>query len=155
MTLLSVLLLAPACAQKPMPADSTSSILIEMKTGPCFGYCPVYDLVVHKSGLVDYEGKRFAQLIGKKQIKLKRKERLRLKKKVNAVNLHQYPDNVPTQIADAPFVTMTVYRDGKPKTVRGSIDRPQPLLDLEALIVQLVEKHGINLTKGVPPARDR
>ena len=146
-------LLLAACAEKPVATDN--SVLLEMKTGPCFGYCPVYNLVIRNNGAVEYEGVRFAELIGKKTVQLTDKEYAQLKKRVQEANLWQYPETIQSQIADAPYVTMTVHRGEEAKTVRGSIDRPQPLLDLEALVVKTVEGHGINLTKGVQPPRDR
>ena len=157
--LLLLLALLPALAgaqpgtAKPKPAASGDPLLIEMELGPCFGFCPVYTLKVHRSGLVEYEGRQNVEQPGKKQIRLTRRERLQLKKKINAVDLWKYPDNIRSEVTDAQYVTLTGYKNGKSKTVRGSMDRPQPLLELEELLKKLVEKHGLKVREGVMPAK--
>lgn len=124
---------------------------IELKSGACFGFCPVFRLTVRNSGLVEYEGIRFAEKIGLDSFQLNKTEMAGLREKVRQVNLWQYPDRIETQVADAPFVTLTAYRDTQPKSVTGSIDRPAPLLELENLIKDLAEKHGFQVSRGINP----
>lgn len=126
-------------------------LLVELRTGACFGYCPVIRLTVRESGLVEYEGQQFAERQGLDSFRLTKDEMKRLRKQVRQVNLWQYPDRVESQVADAPWATLTVARDGKTKSVAGSMDRPEPLLELENAIKNLAETHGFQVKRGVNP----
>ena len=133
--------------------------LVELQTGACFGYCPVIRLSVHNDGFVAYEGSHFAEKIGQDSFVLTSDETKRLRDQVAAANLWQYPDRIKSEVVDAPSATLTVYKGGQSKSVSGSIDRPQPLLQLENSIKDLAEAHGFQVKRGVnpnlPPANSR
>jgi hypothetical protein len=143
------LMSAEKCKKKSSGGDTSN--LIGLETGPCFGYCPVFKLDVLNNGLVRYEGLRFVEKEGQDSFKLTETELKQLKTKVKEVNLWQYPDMIKTDVVDAPFATLTAYEAGKSKRVRGSIDRPAPLLELEGLLKDLTEAHGIQVKRGVNP----
>lgn len=148
---LLLLLAAHFSCKTGQKAATARAPFIELKSGACFGFCPVFRLTVRNNGLVEYEGIRFAEKIGLDSFRLTKAELSGLRKKVQEVNLWQYPDRIETQVADAPFVTLTTFRDTQPKSVTGSIDRPAPLLELENLLKDLSEKHGFQVTRGVNP----
>lgn len=142
-----VLLSASKCART---AEDTSS-LVELQSGACFGFCPVFQLTALNNGLVRYEGTRFVEKEGRDSFKLTPDELKQLKTKVKEVNLWQYPDDIKTDVVDAPFVTLVTWEGDKSKSVRGSIDRPAPLLELENLLKDLAEAHGFQVKRGVNP----
>ncbi|GAB4489670.1 MAG: hypothetical protein OHK0019_07570 [Saprospiraceae bacterium] len=146
---LSVVSSAEKCQKKPSKEDKTG--LVSLETGPCFGFCPVFKMDVLKNGLVRYEGLRFVEKMGKDSFKLTDAELKQLKTKVKEVNLWQYPDMIKTDVVDAPFAILTAYEGEKSKIVRGSIDRPAPLLELEDFLKDLGEAHGLQLKRGVNP----
>lgn len=118
----------------------------------CRGFCPSYQLTIYQNGLVEYEGLRNVKLMGKTTIKLTAKELRRVQAAVKRTNVWKYPEQIESQVADAPTATLTGYRsDGRKHDVTGSIDRPAPLLALENLIKDVVEAHGIALREGVDP----
>ncbi|MBK7938405.1 MAG: hypothetical protein IPJ82_15590 [Lewinellaceae bacterium] len=125
--------------------------LVAIESGSCFGFCPVFKLIVQNDGWVHFEGIRFTEKIGKDSFQLTADELKRLKTKVKDVNLWQYPDHVETHIADAPYVTLTAFDGKNVKQVKGSVDRPAPLLELENLLKDLAEAHGIAVKRGVNP----
>lgn len=125
--------------------------LVSLETGACFGFCPVFRLEVLNNGLVRYEGKKFVEKMGKDSFRLTEPELKQLKAKVKEVNLWQYPDMIKTDVMDAPFAILTAYQEGTAKSVRGSIDRPTPLLELEGLLKDLAEVYGIQVKRGVNP----
>ena len=147
--LLSLTTMSAGKCKKKAAADVSN--LISMETGPCFGYCPVFKLEVLNNGRVRYEGIRFVERLGLDSFQLSETEIKQLKTKMQSVNLWQYPDMIQTDVVDAPFTTLTAFRDGKSKTVRGSIDRPGPLLELEGLVKDLAEAHDFQLKRGVNP----
>lgn len=133
--------------------------MVELKTGGCFGYCPVVRLTVRNNGRVEYEGLHFAERIGLDSFQLTKTELRTLREKVREANLWQYPDRIKSEVMDAPSATLTVFQDGKSKSVSGSIDRPEPLLELENLIKNMAEAHDFQVKRGVnpnePPAATR
>lgn len=140
---------AEKCKKKSAAGDMSN--LITLETGACFGFCPVFRLEVLNNGRVRYEGKRFVEKVGKDSFQLTEVELKQLKTRIKEVNLWQYPDMIKTDIMDAPFATIVAWQDGKSKSVRGSIDRPAPLLQLEALLKDLAEAHDFQLKRGVNP----
>lgn len=146
-----MILAALISCQTGKQTASPDALFVEIKSGACFGFCPVFRLTVRNNGLVEYEGIRFAEKTGLDSFQLTKAELAGLRKKVRQVNLWQYPDRIETQVADAPFVTLTAFRDGQSKSVVGSIDRPAPLLELETLLKNLAEKHDFQVDRGVNP----
>lgn len=138
-------------AGKCRKSAADASPLVGLETSGCFGYCPVFKLNVLNNGLVRYEGLQFVEKTGKDSFQLTFDELKRLKTKVQEVNLWQYPDLIKTQVADAPFATLTAYKADSSKNVRGSIDRPKPLLELEDLLKDLAVAHGFEVKRGVNP----
>lgn len=128
-----------------------SAPLVELRTGGCFGYCPVIRLTVHRNGFTEYEGGHFAEKQGLDSFQLTKPEVAALRKQLEAANLWQYPDRIESQVVDAPFVTLTAFRDGASKSVVGSVDRPEPLLQLENRIKDLAGAHGFETRRGVNP----
>lgn len=125
--------------------------LVELKTGGCFGYCPVIRLTVQQNGLVEYEGMNFAERMGRDSFRLTKAEYKLLRRHVVATNLWQYPDRIKSDVVDAPMATLTVFEKNRSKQVTGSIDRPEPLLALENRLKDLAETHGFNVRHGINP----
>ncbi len=125
--------------------------MVELKTGGCFGYCPVARLTIFANGYVEYEGQNFAERMGRDSFQLTKAERRQLRQKVRAVNVWQYPERIKSNVVDAPSATITVFEKDRKKSVTGSIDRPEPLLELERLIKDLAEAHDFNIKRGVNP----
>ncbi|MFN0014401.1 MAG: DUF6438 domain-containing protein [Saprospiraceae bacterium] len=123
--------------------------LVELQTGGCFGYCPVVRLAVRHDGWVAYEGKQFAERQGLDSFRLTAEEVKRLSTLVRKANVWQYPDRIESEVVDAPWSTLTVFREGATKSVLGSIDRPKSLLELENTIKNLAEAHGFQVKQGV------
>ncbi|MBK9335913.1 MAG: hypothetical protein IPM98_04760 [Lewinellaceae bacterium] len=127
------------------------ALLVELRTSGCFGYCPVIRLTVQDDGRVEYEGQQFAEKQGRDSFQLTAEEAKRLRKQVRAANLWQYPERIESQVVDAPWATLTVFKDGKTWSVAGSADRPEPLLELENAIKNIAEAHGFQVRMGVDP----
>lgn len=141
-----------ACkTRKEAPPKTDSTNLIRLVTQGCRGYCPVFSIDFRSNGSATYEGTRFVEKIGKMDFQLTPEELTKLKAEVQKVNLWQYPENIESRIADAPYATLTAYDGGKSHPVSGSIDRPKPILELEIFLKDLAEAHGLKVKKGVNP----
>ena len=147
-----------ACKARKETAASTPSMdtkggsqLISLATQGCRGWCPIYVLDFHTNGKVKYEGTRFVEKAGKSEFQLTPDELSKLTTEVKKVNLWQYPENIESRVADAPYARLTVYDGAKSHPVSGSIDRPKPILELENMLKDLAEAHGVQVKKGVNP----
>lgn len=139
-----------ACGSTQTAKNGRVTSLVQLETAPCRGFCPVYSLHFYSNGKVEYNGLRFVEKEGLSSFQLTSKELAALKKKLKAVNLWQYPESFPTRIADAPNATLTVYKGDQQKIVRGVVDVPQPVTELQQHLRHLAEVHGYNL-KGRDP----
>lgn len=148
--LLFLPLLASQCNRRPAAAKMP---FVQLETGACFGFCPIFRLTVRNNGWTEYEGKRFAVKAGLDSFQLTTAELTLLREKVKSVDLWQYPERIETQTADAPYGTLTVWAEGRTKSVTGTIDRPAPLLELEEMLKDLATAHGLDVRTGVDPNR--
>ncbi|MEO6038083.1 MAG: DUF6438 domain-containing protein [Saprospiraceae bacterium] len=135
-----------------MPAQAEAGVkLVALQTFPCRGFCPVYILTIYQNGLLEYQGDRFVEKTGPASAMLRPDELSQVRKAVTTTNLWSYPDEVETRVMDAPYATLTTWNGEKTKRVRGSIDRPKPLLDLEKLLKNIAEAHEIKVIHGINP----
>jgi len=125
--------------------------LIAFESHGCRGWCPVYKLLFRNDGSALYEGIRNTVKAGITEFKLTKEELNRIQMATDAANVWQYPEQIPSNIADAPGGIIRVFRGNTQKSVSGTVDRPQPLLDLEAMMQSLAEVHGLDVKTGVNP----
>ncbi len=140
-----------ACKTRKDTPPTNDTNLVRLATQGCRGYCPEYTLDFRNNGSVTYEGIRNIEKMGKVEFQLTPEELRTLKAEVQKTNLWQYPENIESGVADAPYATLTVFDDSKSHPVSGSIDRPKPVLDLEVSLKNLAEAHGLQVKRGFDP----
>lgn len=133
-------------------ADASPMIMLE--TSPCRGFCPVFKISVKNDGQAEYEGIRFVKQMGLSKFSLTTAELDGLKKMLQEVNLWQYPESFPVTIVDAAGASITIYKGNETKTIRGSVERPKPIRDVEEHLKSLAKAHGYNLDSMDPNAID-
>lgn len=139
-----------ACKGPKKMADPNAK-LVQLETVGCRGFCPIYRLTFWQNGKTEFEGIQFTAQTGLRNFTLDPAELAGLQQLVAETNLWQYPDRFQSTVVDAPSATLTVWDGAKTKSTLGSIDRPQPLLALEAHLKSLAEKHGLQARRGVDP----
>lgn len=132
-------------------ANQTNN-LVQLETGGCRGFCPMYKLTFRKDGSMVYMGIRNVEKVGPATIRLSTEEYSQLLKELNKADLWQYQAEIPSTVVDAPVHTFTVYDGAKSHSVKGTAGIPQPIMDLELLMQNIVEAHGFPVKKGVDPA---
>ncbi|MDO8367676.1 MAG: DUF6438 domain-containing protein [Saprospiraceae bacterium] len=137
------------CAQQPTaPAPGSAGNLIQLETGGCRGYCPMYKLTFRNDGVLEYFGIRHVEKMGAVMIRLSTEEFSQILKEVRKVDLWQYPAEIPSTVVDAPVHTYTVFEGGKTHSVKGTAGIPKPIMALETLMQDITEAHGIAVRKG-------
>jgi len=141
-------------AQTPAPKNAAvdnSGKLIQFEAGGCRGYCPMYKLTFRKDGFLVYNGIRNVEILGPSTIRLSSDEYARLLKEVNLVDLLHYPNELPGTAVDVPVHTFIIYEDSKPYVVKGRAGIPPPVKNLEVLMQDIAEAHGLPVKKGTDP----
>lgn len=121
-----------------------------MHVGPCFGYCPVFDIYVFEDGKAIWDARRFHKTNGKFQRMLSEAELAQLNKAFKEANLFKMEDEYPTMVADLPAITLSHVKKGKVKTVEANEKMPdayEKCVDLMRQITkdgnwEMVEKYA-------------
>ncbi len=122
---------------------SSSEAMIRLSRGPCFGFCPVYEVTVLENGSVEYYGKYYVLKTGhaRKQIT---QETIRILRE--AFEASGFFRLLPSccncvSITDAATVVIEYRGEGRSKRIehyRGCLWAPRTLGDLEEKIDDLV-----------------
>lgn len=137
------------CQNKSTP-KMTNGPLVALETGGCRGYCPQFKLTFSSDGNVEYEGIRSVKRLGKSTFQLTKPELADLEKQLEKIDFFRFNDRYESPIADLPGATLTRWENGKMKSVFGYHDRPELLLSLQKMLMQLTENHGISLASFNP-----
>jgi len=146
--LLALTLLAgcgPRSPEVPTPeADSSTTTMVTLERGSCFGTCPVYRVSLDGEGRVDFVGTRFVSREGADTSRVAPDQVGRLVDSLDGAGYFALADQyVPDSPAcgryatDAPTVTTSVRWNGRSKTVRhdhGCAGAPAALAGMERLI---------------------
>jgi hypothetical protein len=117
-SLLSILLLAPACATTRAAsatsptAASGSGVLATLEHTHCLGSCPWYTLTVYGDGRVEWAGVVYVKVVGKQTAMLTAEELRSLRDAFAAASYLQLDDDYTCHATDMPTVVIS-FRDGR------------------------------------------
>ena len=139
MRLLLQLLFLPiffsACSSIKMDTSANSTTLFELKKGPCFGTCPVYDVEIRTDGIVLLQAKNFLDKDpGSYQMQLSEEQYKSFFKMLQESGMEEADDIYDERVADASIVTMTSYMGDEPKKVIYKFSAPDKLKDIASEI---------------------
>ncbi|MEM1216042.1 MAG: DUF6438 domain-containing protein [Bacteroidota bacterium] len=139
---LGFLFLAATC--RPLTTDDLNKLEPRMKMfkGPCFGSCPVYTLTIYENGIASYEGQRFTDRMGLHTKLLDRTTYQALLKAFDEADMWSFQNAYKAQIPDLATVTITYYKDGESKAVKGKDGRPAKIVELDKMLTQIAESSG-------------
>jgi Domain of unknown function (DUF6438) len=132
------------------PAATKATPLVKLETGACRGFCPVVILTFNSDGSVDYEGVRSVKKMGKARFQISKKELADLETRLAEANLWQFQEVYPSDIADLPGATLTVYQGKKSKSIAGSAGRPLPVETMQQFLSGLSLVHDYPITSYNP-----
>jgi hypothetical protein len=123
------------------PAGTDGEILVEYRKGPCFGTCPVSVTTVYENRMVGFDGQRYTHRTGYFFRALNGREWKAVRRLVERADWWGYPERFDSDIADLPTYTLTVYLDGRSRTITGKEGFPDVLQQLMAEL-DLIGKEG-------------
>ena len=142
--ILPLLFLVSAC--KSPQTTKTSSFkdsLISMRTTPCFGRCPVYELEIQSDGLVEFMGKQYCTKMGAYSKQLSPEKTKALFESLMASNFFERPDayDEPT-IADLSSTFLGFKHQGQEKTINCRYNIPSEIKEILRELRHLAESDG-------------
>jgi hypothetical protein len=101
------------------PKDIRTVTITMVRTG-CFGHCPVYTLVIHGTGVVEYSGSHHVSVTGKQVATIQSAEFSGLLEKIDRIHFFALEDRAFEKCSDTPEVTISISIDGKEKSVTSN-----------------------------------
>jgi (2Fe-2S) ferredoxin len=125
----------------PLPTD-LQSVVITLERTACYGYCPVYKLVIYGDGRVIYEGTKYVETLGTKMGSISEEKVKQMIYEFRKINYFSLKDSYQhLDATDMPGVITSLTIDGQKKTVNhyhGDFNAPKSLTNLENKIDQIV-----------------
>jgi hypothetical protein len=120
------------CASAGSPA---SDLEVRLERTACFGTCPVYVVVVHGDGLVEYEGRRFVKEIGPRTRRISADDARRLFSQFEKARFFELASSYRAGMSDMPTFILTFQRGKKVHRVEDYAGRnagmPEVVTELE------------------------
>ena len=131
-----------SCKTGNVPVEKLTSV-IEMQKQPCFGNCPVYDLVFYENGLIQYTGKQFVDMKGVHVKKMNINDLRKLVKQFEEAKFFEFNSMYRAPYPDLQTVSITFSNNGLTKTITGKSEgRPEEILALEAQLEAIITAPG-------------
>ena len=109
------------------PKDLTA-VSVSLARGYCYGWCPVYDLTVRGTGIVDYNGVAYVPVRGHQTTTLPPERVMSILQELDRARFMSMDDRKLPQVMDGYPVSITVSVDGRTTTIRsyGTINPATP-----------------------------
>ena len=137
-----------SCKTGNVPVEKLTSV-IEMKKQPCFGNCPVYDIVFYENGLIQYTGKQYVEMKGVHIKKMNINDLRKLVKEFEEANFFEFNSTYRAPYPDLQTISITFTNEGLTKTITGKSEgRPEEILALEAKLDAIITAPGWQSQEG-------
>lgn len=107
---------------------------ILMSKGECYGYCPVYSIIINGDGRVEFDGKKNVKKEGKFEKQLTEKEISKIFNEFECANFFDFHSEYTAEISDLPTTYLTFEHRGFKKQVMDYYNAPEELKKLEKLV---------------------
>lgn len=111
------------------PAES----FIAVKTGGCYGTCPIYEFTINGNGQANYKGNRFVDVEGEKSKTFSSTETNALFAAFERADYWSFENEYSAAVTDLPSTFLTYSHGGQTKKIRLYFDVPDKLVGLSKL----------------------
>jgi serpin B len=126
-----------------IPTD-LNNITIKLERIACFGFCPIYSILIHGNGTVNYEGIRFVETNGTKTYKIPIDHVKELVTLIDEINYFSLDDRYEIQVTDLPSAITTITIGDQTKSVYNyGNSGPQKLQHLEEKIDEMAQSNTL------------
>ena len=92
---------------------------ISLKREPCFGICPVYEVILRSDGTATYTGRANVERIGRYRGLINQSEFLKIAEKVERQEFFKLRSKYAVPVSDLGAVIIKVVRRGRAKKVKN------------------------------------
>ena len=129
--LITLSLAVSAGCNNSKKTGKNDEMVFKIRETPCFGKCPVYEMEIYKSGLVNYKGQMNVDKVGEYTKTITKKEVEDLIDLFNDIDFFALEDEYQGLMTDLPTVYTTFNYEGKSKTIENYHGAPDELRQLE------------------------
>lgn len=126
-------------------------LILSLEKGECYGTCSVYNVRIYKNRYAVYEGIMNVEKFGLYSKKLSKEEYKQLVDEFDKAGFFTFQDFYIYDEDNLPLITMQYRKKDVVKLVKGSVDRPQEVLDLQYKLEKLYKTEGWKLVKAYEP----
>ena len=119
---------------KFVSAKENDTIFATLTRTPCFGTCPVYKLMIFKSGLALYEGSQHVEKTGRYLVYFSEEEMKNIEEKAKEIDYFGLKDEYDSPVTDFPTTYTSLRLNGKVKAISNRVSGPKGLTDYQKLI---------------------
>jgi hypothetical protein len=148
---LLVISLSACAGMKDVTKFKSEDVVIGLNKGPCPGKCSVYNLNVYKNKYAVYEGLVNVEKFGLYAKKLSKADFMELTNTFESADFFSFKDEYPNADTNFPTIAMTYCNKKSSKSIKGSIDRPKKILELQRVLEKLAGSDGWTLVKAYEP----
>ena len=117
-------------------------IIASIKTTPCYGKCPVYEVKFSRSQYVTWRGYANTSRIGFYEARIEGKMLKEITKRAEALGLFDLEDIYPEKgefLEDYPAVVTHIYSDDREKRIVNIYDAPDAVRTFEEYLIDLTK----------------
>ncbi len=143
-----------ACKSKQAATDSADSansenkesvvpqdVLVQIKTEPCFGECPVYTLTVYQDSTIEYSGRMFVIKKGEYKGVAEAHHMEELKSTLKNSGFFKLDEVYDDEaLTDLPTTTIMVRLGDRNHKVRGRYGEPQEFITLSNFLFEFIDE---------------
>ena len=112
-------------------------VMIEIRTTPCFGRCPVYEMSIDGMGMVTFTGERDVKKVGAYQKQLTAEETNKLFAAFEDSDYWAFEDEYSANVTDLPSTYLTYKHGEKAKKIRLYYNVPDSLANLSKMVKEI------------------
>ncbi len=120
-------------------ANQDIVLLFSLKTTPCFGECPVFDLKLYSDSTLVFEGKQFTELEGTNKAELNERQYEAITNLVKQVDWGNLNEEYVSDMTDLPSSQFYFINNGNPRDIYKYGIEPKSLGVLGEAILAFVE----------------
>lgn len=118
-------------------SEAVENAVITIERTVCFGSCPDYALTIYGNGTVNYEGRNFVAVAGKRTASISPGNVRELVNNFYDIHYFSLRDKYVDQVTDLPTTTTSISVDGRFKKIVDYYGAPEELKQLENRIDQI------------------
>lgn len=148
---LSIFTIASCSTKKSIAKLTEKDVQFYLRKGACFGKCPVYELKIYKTGYCKLFAEQNYDKLGTLEKFLSKEELSALNSEFVKSNFKQFEREYKSRIPDYPMAVVGYRTNSKDSlyTIKGKLERPQVVKDLQVLLEQIAAENDWNLLKAL------